>query len=364
VTQPRSAFTFVRQLQSALTVDEIEKVYLSAVRDVIFARGRGLYRVDDTTHTLVGQVADVPPRLLDEYATVPRGDDPVLETAISTRRPVASSERAVERQWMSSRACSVLMNSGFAHSLKAPLIIDATVWGSIHFTRFASDPPFNHNDRVAAAMVVDQLGLALDRALRHESAARRLAILEATLDCVPQPIIVTDHAGRPLHRNRAAKAATAATGRRVADLVASTIADAAELFDAENRRVVVSSVDHPAGEAMSVRSTRIRSHGATVSVVYPKEGGIGQALPALGILSRREQEIARFVSEGLSTSDIAARAFITENTVKQHLKRMFAKLNVRNRAELVQIIWSVTSGNSDGPPPTADNAPPPRRFVG
>jgi DNA-binding CsgD family transcriptional regulator len=31
---------------------------------------------------------------------------------------------------------------------------------------------------------------------------------------------------------------------------------------------------------------------------------------------------------------------VTENTVKQHLKRIFAKTDVANRAELVQRIWT------------------------
>ncbi|MGW5690473.1 LuxR C-terminal-related transcriptional regulator [Streptomyces asiaticus] len=34
------------------------------------------------------------------------------------------------------------------------------------------------------------------------------------------------------------------------------------------------------------------------------------------------------------------RAFISENTVKQHLKRIFAKTDVSSRAELVQLMWS------------------------
>ena len=58
------------------------------------------------------------------------------------------------------------------------------------------------------------------------------------------------------------------------------------------------------------------------------------------VLIRREQDIAQLVSEGLTTKQIAEKAYISENTVKQHLKRVFAKTDVSNRAELVQLIWS------------------------
>ena len=51
------------------------------------------------------------------------------------------------------------------------------------------------------------------------------------------------------------------------------------------------------------------------------------------------------VSEGLTTREIAQRAFISENTVKQHLKRIYAKTNVSNRAELIQLTWASSSAS-------------------
>jgi len=65
-------------------------------------------------------------------------------------------------------------------------------------------------------------------------------------------------------------------------------------------------------------------------------------LPVWDVLTPREQEIAELVSAGLTTKEIASRAFVSENTVKQHLKRIFAKTDVRNRAELMQRVWAAT----------------------
>jgi DNA-binding CsgD family transcriptional regulator/PAS domain-containing protein len=340
---PRNSLTLARELQAATTVAEIEKAYLLAVRDVIFARGRGVYRVDDRTQTFVGEVADVPDSLMEQYAAVGRGDDPVLEAAIASRRPVASSERAVRSTWTASPAHGVLRNFGFTHSLKAPLVVGTQLWGSVHFTRGSGDLPFDAHDRLAAAVVVDHLGIALTRALRFEEALRRVVVLEAALDGVEQPVIVTDSEGRLLHRNRAAEGPSTSAGAAVGDVVAQAISQAVTAFAEENRRVVVSNVGRGAADTMAVRSTRLPGPGGTVSVVYAHQAGPDHVLPALGLLSRREQEIAGWVSEGLSTREIAARAFISENTVKQHLKRMFAKVNVRSRAELVQFIWSATA---------------------
>ncbi len=50
-------------------------------------------------------------------------------------------------------------------------------------------------------------------------------------------------------------------------------------------------------------------------------------------LSRREREMLDLVGEGLSNRGIAARLFVSENTVKFHLKAIFSKLGVTTRAE-------------------------------
>ena len=51
-------------------------------------------------------------------------------------------------------------------------------------------------------------------------------------------------------------------------------------------------------------------------------------------LSPRDLEVAQLAATGLSCPAIAARLFITTNTVKYHLKRVYDALQVHNRAEL------------------------------
>ena len=52
-------------------------------------------------------------------------------------------------------------------------------------------------------------------------------------------------------------------------------------------------------------------------------------------LTPREVQIADLVAEGLTNADIARELWITSNTVKQALKRMFKKLNVSSRTTMV-----------------------------
>lgn len=57
--------------------------------------------------------------------------------------------------------------------------------------------------------------------------------------------------------------------------------------------------------------------------------------PIKRLLTPREQEIAELVAKGLTNKKIGETLWITENSVKQALKRMYRKLNVSSRAEMV-----------------------------
>jgi DNA-binding CsgD family transcriptional regulator len=58
-------------------------------------------------------------------------------------------------------------------------------------------------------------------------------------------------------------------------------------------------------------------------------------LPICDRLTSREAQIAGLVAQGLTNAEIGAALWITKNTVKQALKRMYRKLKVSSRAEMV-----------------------------
>ena len=50
-------------------------------------------------------------------------------------------------------------------------------------------------------------------------------------------------------------------------------------------------------------------------------------------LSNREEEVLELVAEGFSNKSIAETLFISENTVKTHLRSIMHKLDVANRSQ-------------------------------
>jgi DNA-binding NarL/FixJ family response regulator len=53
-------------------------------------------------------------------------------------------------------------------------------------------------------------------------------------------------------------------------------------------------------------------------------------------LTQREEEILRFLAEGLSNKEIADRVKISYDTVRAHLRHIYEKLHVRGRTEAVK----------------------------
>ncbi len=63
-------------------------------------------------------------------------------------------------------------------------------------------------------------------------------------------------------------------------------------------------------------------------------------------LTVRELEIAELVAQGLTNAEIGEKLWITQNSVKQALKRMFRKLKVSARTEMVAKLHSISPDQS------------------
>ncbi len=71
-------------------------------------------------------------------------------------------------------------------------------------------------------------------------------------------------------------------------------------------------------------------------------GGRSSAVPdsIAAVLSARELEVLLLLDEHLGTDEIAKRLFISEHTVRSHVKSLLAKLNVSSRREALEALNS------------------------
>lgn len=66
------------------------------------------------------------------------------------------------------------------------------------------------------------------------------------------------------------------------------------------------------------------------------------------VLTVRQQQIMGLLVLGLSNAEIAGRLYLTESTVKTHLRTLFEKLEVRSRKEAIDIMLDPSSPLAKG----------------
>jgi two-component system nitrate/nitrite response regulator NarL len=81
------------------------------------------------------------------------------------------------------------------------------------------------------------------------------------------------------------------------------------------------------------------ARGGTVLAPEVQPGLVDQVMSqsqtTAPVLSDRESEVLRLIAEGLSAPEIGARLYISSSTVKTHVRNLFEKLGVSDRAAAV-----------------------------
>jgi PAS domain S-box-containing protein len=88
---------------------------------------------------------------------------------------------------------------------------------------------------------------------------------------------------------------------------------------------------HAAAEALHQTASDLGRRAAALRApaTPPRDGDLTR------LLSPRQMEILALVAEGLSNAEIASRLYLTESTVKWHVRKILRALGVSNRAQAV-----------------------------
>ena len=87
----------------------------------------------------------------------------------------------------------------------------------------------------------------------------------------------------------------------------------------------------PADLADAIRA--VAAGSALIAPALAQRLAAREPAAAVDVLTEREQQILKLMAEGLSNREIAARLFLTEGTVKNHLSHVFQKVSARRRTE-------------------------------
>jgi DNA-binding CsgD family transcriptional regulator len=250
-------------------------------------------------------------------------------TRVAPLRPVKSAARG-----------------GGPGALAAPFAVPGLVRGVLVLTRGPRRPwtdPEALRFEILRPMLAQLLEFAA--AVEIHAAARRR--LESAADATATPVLLVRASGAVLYANAAASAllATRGAGLHVAShggrdvplqgflqrLAASAPAGTRRREALTDGRMFELSVARFSDEEEDVAVLTMRF----LSTLSPED--VRARLEARGV-SGREAEVVGAVLEGLRNAEIARRLFITEWTVKDHLKHVFSKLGVASRSGLLRAL--------------------------
>lgn len=273
------------------------------------------------------------PRLLELEFT---GDDFNHFTDLAADRRAAdtlahATEGDNER---SARFRDVFAPEGIRDELRV-LFRDASgPWGALVLMRGTDVRDFDREDVALVSTLADEVARAIRRTLllaeveqRADADAPALALVDVG------PPLVVRHAGDAAERWFAA--IDDGTAHRLPYSLHSLALRAHRSRTRELARVRTRG-----GRWLTVHAEPVGTDGTVSLILEPsRPHEIAQVLSAAYGLTPREAEVVRLVASGSSNAEIARVLGVTRYTVQDHLKRLFEKVGVVSRTELVSKLY-------------------------
>ena len=227
----------------------------------------------------------------------------------------------------------------FSDEMRAGIRVDGASWGGIALFH-EGRRTFSHADQAFVSSLMPLLG----RGLRAAVVSGAAAALEVAVDGPAVVVVDADDAVTQANVGAAARIADLGGG----PLGESRLPACLETLVAAARRFAAGgSTSAPRIRLRTLGGRWVVAHASPLLAVGGPPGGvvltIEEARPpeivpllvAAHGLTARERDVVTHVLAGTSTTDIAAAMHLSTWTVQDHLKKVFEKMGVRSRRELV-----------------------------
>jgi DNA-binding CsgD family transcriptional regulator len=309
----------------------------------------------DATHLVDGKTAAIHEGGRGVALSVAFGFDRKSVVA-SPRRAYASSELWSDRE---RPLLPYFRDESIAHGFTQAIVLfvheGGTLFGIAGLERREGEPAFNERDAARLEQLAPFVVAGARRQIQYDELSREASALRA-LGKVAGALYVIDR-----DQKRVIWAADRENGidwEDDVDPIEGLLVDAAEqsLSAREHGDALPTPLRLPSGGAIAAVAAIEGDpvfHGARCAVVRVAT----QKAAAFERLSKREREIARLLVSGYSGVNVAALSGLSENTVRTYVRRLYGKLGVNNRADLVRKLVSPESASA--PTPASPVDPPP-----
>ena len=244
----------------------------------------------------------------------------------------------------SARWAQVYEPHGYGDELRAVFATGRTAWGHACLTRRAQDPFFTADEVALMAAVAPHIGNGI-------RTCHLLGGLTGGDPTDTPALIVLDDSGEVVSLTPQAREWLGPPEEVDATIVLHEVAHRARALS-EGAPPGADGSDHPAmarvrsrtGDWLVIRGARMtdgthEGPATTALVLEPAaRADLAPLLLALHQLTDRERQVTQLLLVGMSIAHIAEQLWITPQTLRGHVKSIFAKLGVSSRPELAALL--------------------------
>jgi DNA-binding CsgD family transcriptional regulator len=274
----------------------------------------------------------VPAPYLPRLVEIETRADDVLALPTLARAPAAATTLAEATRGQPERCThyrDVLRPAGLEHEMRLLLRDGTTTWGALIFFRSPAAGPFTSADSAVATAATRDVATAIRRELileetreQHEPDGPGLLLLAPDLT----PLHVTAAAEGWLERHD-----DSIDSARGLPWCVITLAGHALQTDGPARHRIRTRD----GRWLTLHAERLGDSRQVSVIIEPtRPVEIAQLVADAYGLTRRECDVVQLLAGGYSRHEIAVSLHLSPHTVDDHVKRVFAKLDVHSRSEL------------------------------
>jgi DNA-binding CsgD family transcriptional regulator len=342
--------SFLAQLHKTLDVDVLLSTYISIIGGFVPAPAAAIYLLDPGTGRptrLAAQGADehLFPRFLSAYETGGRECDPVYSRVSKQLKITSSSMLPKRERWENHPFHRVLSVGALEHILEAPIVTsDKGLVGTLNFGRSGTEPRFSDDDVTLVDRIAEHVSIAISHAAEVTRLRERDGAMDGVFQALGTAVMITDSAGEIQFLNLSARHLfqECETNPALKTIVAEGLRHNLEALTDLSRvsrclRLPPRTLNR--SPYLTMNSVAVGSGRGLVATFWYQPGENPSFEYLHDLLTPQEIRVLEMLAQGLENKEIAEFMTISVDTVKSHLKRIFAKMRVASRTQLLSQVF-------------------------